>query len=150
VLLSIDKPDINNISRIAELRKNVNKNSELSKRCHRTIYALLVATFYFELQSISKKVSEDRLQCLETIQYRFLEKTIIEFLYKIYSSSLIFITSVKIFSRLEDRRDLYLLYRRFRKYIKFIVCNLDQVQTILVQSPEKSRRKISAFLQSMQ
>jgi len=150
VFLSADKSDIDNISRITKLRKSVNENSELSERCHRTIYALLVTVFYFELRSISKKISGDRLQCLETIQCRLFENTIIEFFYKIYSFLLVFITNVKTLGYLEDRRDLYLLCRRFRKYMKFIVRNLDQIQAILVQSSEKSRRKISAFSQFMQ
>jgi len=90
------------------------------------------------------------LQYLETIQYQLFENIIIEFFYKIYSSLLTFITNVKTFDYLEDRRDLYLLCQQFRKYIKFIIRNLNQIQAILVQSLKKSRRKISAFLQFMQ
>ncbi len=150
VLLSTDEPDIDNTSRMTELRKSVDKNSELSERCYRTIYALLVAAFYFELRSISKKVSGDRLQCLETIRCRLPGETMIELLHKIHPSPLAFITSVKTLGRLEGRRDLCSLCRRFRKHVEFTVRDLDQVQTILVQSPEKPRRKISAFPQSMQ
>lgn len=146
VLLSINELDINNISRMTKLRKSVNENFKLSERCHKTIYALLVTTFYFELRSILKKIFKNRLQCLKTIRYRLFENIIIEFLHKIHFSSLIFITNVKTLDHLKDKRNLCLLCRRFRKHVKFIVRNLDQIQAILVQSLKKSRRKISAFL----
>jgi hypothetical protein len=150
VLLPADEPGIDNTSRMAELRKSVDENPELSERCHRTIYALLVTAFYFELRSIPKKVSGGRLQCLGTIRCRLPGDTIIELLHKIHPSPLAFITNVKTLGHLEGRRDLCSLCRRFRKHVEFTVRDLDQIQAILVQSPEKPRRKISAFPQSMQ
>lgn len=125
VLLFANKSSINNTSQITKLRKSVNKNSKLSKRCHKTIYALLVTIFYFELRSILKKISKDRLQYLETIRCRLFKNTIVKLLHKIYFSLLTFITNVKTLDYLEDKRNLCLLYWQFRKYVKFIVRNLN-------------------------
>jgi len=150
VLLPADEPGIDNTNRMAELRRSVDENHELVERCHRTVYALLVAAFYFELKTTPKKVSGGRLQCLGTIRCRLPGETIVELLQRVHPSPLAFITSTKTLGRLEGRRDLCSLCRRFRKHVEFTVRDLDQIQDIQVQSSEKARRKISAFPQSMQ
>ena len=53
VLLLINESDIDNISRMSELQESVRLNSQLMKSCRKTLYALLIASFYFELDSSS-------------------------------------------------------------------------------------------------
>lgn len=52
VVLSRNESTINNINRIDKLRQLVHLNSQMIQKCEKTIYALLIAFFYFELSCI--------------------------------------------------------------------------------------------------
>ena len=149
VLLFINESDIDNTSRMSELQKSVRLNSQLRESCRKTLYALLIATFYFELDALSTN-SLDKFQCFGTIRCRLPDEVMIKLLGRIHSSRLTFETSSKKLKYYDGMSDLCSLCKRYRKRVEFNVRDLCQLISIRVQSSERSLRKISAFPQTVQ
>lgn len=149
VVLSRNESTIDNISRMNELRQLV-LNSQMIRECKKTIYVLLIVSFYFELSSISSSLSGNRIRCLEMIRCRLSDQVMMKLLERIHSSRLFFVTHSKALKYYLDKRDLCSSCRRYRKSVKFIVRDLNQLISIYATSARRPRRKISAFSQTMQ
>jgi len=94
VLLPINEPGIDNISRMSELQESVRLNPQLMESCRKTLYALLIATFYFELDTLPTNPL-GQFQCFGTIRCRLPGKVMVQLLGRIHSSHLTFETSSK-------------------------------------------------------
>ena len=150
VVLSRNESTMNNISRMNELRQLVHLNSQMIQECEKTIYALLIVSFYFELSCISSSLSGNRIRCLEIIRCRLSSEVMMNLLERVHFSRLCFVTHSKILRYYLDKRDLCSSCQRYRKSVKFVVRNLDQRTNIYATSSRRSRRKVSAFSQTMQ
>ena len=148
VLLS-DKSTIDNIDRMNELQESVHV-SQMYWDCAKTLYALLIFAFYFELTSMSKRLQEDQYHCRDMIRCRFSENSIVKLLARCDIFNLNFITDVKTLKHYEDNLDLCLLYHQYQKKIDFLIHHSIELVIIYAQSITQERRKISAFSQTMQ
>lgn len=116
---------MNNINRMNKLRQLVHLNSQMIQECEKTIYALLIASFYFELSCILNSLLKNQIRYLKTIRCRLPNEVMMKLLERIYSSRLVFVTHSRALRCYFNKRDLYLLYQRYQKFVKFIVRNLD-------------------------
>ena len=70
------------------------------------MYALLIASFYFELSYIPSLLPEYRIRCLGTIRCRLLGEVMVELLERIYPSRLSFGTHNRALGYYFGKRDL--------------------------------------------
>ena len=150
VILPVNESDIDNISWIDELQQSVLLNMQLMKNCQKTMYALLTAVFYFELNSLSKNMLKDQFQCTKVIQCHLSDEVMIELLKWIHSSCLTFTTNMRTLEQYCDKHNLYLSCQCYQKQIEFSVYNLNQLMNIQIQSAKRSQWKIDVFLQTIQ
>ncbi len=83
VVLPRNEPAIDNTSRMDESRQLVHLNPQMIRECEETIYALLIASFYFELSSISSPLPGNRIRCLGMIPCRLPGEAMVELLKRI-------------------------------------------------------------------
>ena len=150
VVLPRNEPAMDNTSRIDELRQLVHLNPQMIQECEETIYALLIASFYFELSCIPSSLPENRIRCLGTIRCRLPGDVMVELLERIHPSRLSFVTHGRALGYYFGKRDLCPSCRRYRKSVEFTVRDLGQPTSIYITSARRPRRKISAFPQTMQ
>ena len=93
---------------------------------------------------------ENRIYCLKTIRCRCLNEVMMKLFERIHSSRLFFVTHNRILKYYFDKCDLCPLCQRYRKSVKFIVRDLNQLINIYAMSAKRFQRKISAFWQTMQ
>lgn len=146
-VLPTKEPAIDNTDRMHELRETVHV-LEMYWECERTLYALFVTSFYFELIRL-ERIREGLYRCYGTIRCRLSGKSILESLAKINVQNLIFSTDVEILGNYEGRADLCLLCFRYQKKVDFLVRHPTELMTIYGESVVHGRRKISAFPQTM-
>ena len=150
VVLPRNEPAMDNTSRMDELRQLVHLNPRMIQECEETIYALLIASFYFELSCILSLLPEHRIRCLGTIRCRLPGEVIVELLQRIHPSRLSFVTHNRALGYYFGKRDLCPSCRRYRKSVEFTVRDLGQPTNIYATSARRLPRKISAFPQTMQ
>jgi len=109
IFLPINESGIDNTSRMRELRESVHQNLQLMGNCQMTVYALLITTFYFELDGLLRNLSEDRFQCSGMICCRLSGKAIVEVLEQVHSSQLTFVTNTRTLGYYNERCDLCLM-----------------------------------------
>ncbi len=124
VVLSRNEPTMDNTSRMDELRQLVHLNSQMIQVCEETIYALLIASFYFELSCIPSPLLENQIRCLGTIRCRLPGEVMVELLERIHPSRLSFVTHSRALGYYFGKRDLCSSCRRYRKSVEFIVRDL--------------------------
>ena len=149
VLLPTSEPGIDDPSRMGEMQDSVRLDPQLMDNCQKTIYALLIASFYFELDPFPTPPGS-RLQFSGTIRCRLPGEAMVELLGRIHPSRLTFVTETRTLERYDGKRDLRSLCRRYRKRVEFSVRDSGQLVSIQVQSPKRPRRRISGFPQTMQ
>ena len=149
ILLPINEPGIDNTSRMSELQESVRLNPQLMESCRKTLYALLIATFYFELDTLPTNLS-GQFQCFGTIRCRLPGDVMVKLLGRIHSSRLTFETSSKTLGYYGGMSDLCSICKRYRKRVEFNVRDLDQLVSIRVQTSGRPLRKIGAFPQTIQ
>ncbi len=150
VVLPRNEPAMDNTSQMDELRQLVHLNPQMIQECEETIYALLIASFYFELSCIPSPLPEHRIRCLGTIRCRLPGEVMVELLERIHPSRLSFVTHSRALGYYFGKRDLCPSCRRYRKSVEFTVRDLGQPTNIYATSARRPRRKISAFPQTMQ
>ena len=150
VVLPRNEPAMDNTSRMDELRQLVHRNPQKIQECEETIYALLIASFYFELSCIPSPLPGNRIRCLGMIRCRLPGEIIVKLLERVHPSRLSFVTHNKALGYYLGNSDLCPWCRRYRKSVEFTVRDLGQLTFIYATSAKKSRRKISAFPQTMQ
>ncbi len=148
-VLFSDESMIDNTDRMNELRESVHV-SQMYQDCAKTLYALLIFAFYFELTSVLKRLREDQYHCRDTIQCRLSENSIIKLLARCDIFNLEFITDVETLRHYEDNLDLCLLCHQYQKKIDFLICHSIELVIIYAKSVTQERWKISAFSQTMQ
>ena len=144
-VLPSNEPAIDNIDRMDELRESVHV-PQMYQDCKKTLYALLVSEFYFELVS-SERVREGQYRCQGTIRCRLPGTSIVKLLARINISNLVFTTNVETVGDYEGRLDLCALYFRYQKKVDFLIRHPTELVTIYGESVTHGRRKISAFPQ---
>ncbi len=150
VVLPRNEPTMDNTSQMDELRQLVHLNPQMIQECEETIYALLIASFYFELSCIPSPLPENQIRCLGTIRCRLPSEVMVELLERIHPSRLSFVTHSRALGYYFDKRDLYSSCQRYQKSVEFTVRDLGQSTNIYATSVRRPRRKISAFSQTMQ
>ena len=148
-LLPTKEPGIDNTSRMGELRESVHSDSILQENCEETVYALLVTSFYFELDSLPKAHPGGRLLCSGMIRCRLPGEVIIKLLEQLHPFPLSFTTHSRTLGYHHGNHDLCLSCTQYRKHVKFTVRDLDQPITLYARSAKRLPRKISAFPQAM-
>ena len=106
IFLPINEPDIDNTSQMRKLRESVHQNSQLMGNCQMTVYALLITTFYFELDGLPRNLPGDRFQCSGMIRCRLPGKAIVEVLERVHPSQLTFVTNTRTLGYYNERRNL--------------------------------------------
>jgi len=150
IFLPINEPGIDNTSQMHKLRESVHQNPQLMGNCQMTVYALLITTFYFELNGLLRNLSEDRFQCFEMICCRLSNKAIVEVLEQVHPSQLTFVTNTRTLGYYNERRNLCPMCQRYWKNIEFSIRNMSQLTSIGVRSSKQPQWKISAFSKTMQ
>ncbi len=148
VLLS-DESAIDNTDRMDELRESVHV-SQMYQDCAKTLYALLIFAFYFELASVSERLREGQYHCRDTIRCRLSGNSVVKLLARCDIFNLEFITDVETLKHYGDNLDLCLLCHQYQKKVDFLVRHSTELVIIYVKSVTQGRRKISAFSQAMQ
>ncbi len=148
VLLS-DESAIDNTDRMDELRESVHV-SQMYRDCAKTLYALLIFAFYFELASVPKRLREGQYHCRDTIRCRLSGNSVVKLLARCGIFNLEFITDVENLGHYGGNLDLCLLCHRYQKKVDFLIRHSTELVTIYAKSVTQGRRKISAFPQTMQ
>ncbi len=146
-VLPSDEPAIDNTDRMEELRESVHV-PQMYRACRRTLYILLVLTFYFELASV-ERVREGQYRCHGTIRCRSPGLSIVKLLARVNVSNLVFATDVETLGYYGGYKDLCVLCHRYQKKVDFLVRHPTELVTIYGESVTQGRRKISAFPQAM-
>ena len=147
VFLLKNLPALNNTDCMDELRESVHVPQNIED-CKKTLYAMLVSTFYFELYSAL--LQEGRYRCHGMIRCRLPGDAIVKLLTQYYRSSLAFTTDLQTLGYYGGSQDLCISCRRYRMAVKFFVRHPAEPMTIYIQGVTQGRRKISAFPQTMQ
>ena len=150
VLLPTSEPAIDDTSRMSEMQDSVRLNPQLIDICQKTVYALLMASFYFELDGLPRNLPGARFQCSGMIRCRLPGEAMVELLQRVHPSRLTFVANTRILGHYGGKHDLCSLCRRYRKQIEFSVRDLGQSMSIRVQSQKETQRKIGCFPQTMQ
>jgi hypothetical protein len=145
-VLPSNEPAIDNTDRMDELRESVHI-PRMYRDCKKTLYALLVSAFYFELASVPERVREGQYRCHGTIRCRLPGISIVKLLTN--ESNLVFATDVETLGCCGGRTDLCALCHRYQKKVDFLVRHPTELVTIYSESVTQGRRKISAFPQTM-
>lgn len=130
VILPRNEPAMDNTSRMDELRQLVHLNPQMIQECEETIYALLIAIFYFELSCIPSPLPEHRIRHLGTIRCRLPGEVMVELLERIHPCRLSFVTHSRALGYYFGKRDLCPSCRRYRKSVEFTVRDLGQPTNI--------------------
>jgi len=93
-VLSSDESTIDNIDRMDKLRESVHV-SQMYQDCAKTLYALLIFAFYFELASVLERLRESQYHCRGTIRCRLPGNSIVKLLARCDIFNLDFITNVE-------------------------------------------------------
>jgi len=147
-VLPSDEPAIDNTDRMEELRESVHV-PQMYRDCKKTLYALLVPSFYFELASV-ERVREGQYRCHGTIRCRLPGMSIVKLLTRFNVSNLVFLTDVETLGYYGGELDLCVLCHRYQKKVDILVRHPTELVTIYAESVTQGRRKISAFPQAMQ
>ncbi len=150
VFLLSDESTIDNIDHMNELRKSVHIQSRSIEDCEKTLHALIVFAFYFELSNVSEFIREDWYHCRYTIRCRLQRKVVVDLLTWCHKFSLIFVTDVEVLEYYENDLNLCISYHQYQKNIDFFVRHSTEMMIIYVQSVTQERRKINVFSQNMQ
>ncbi len=148
VLLS-DKSTIDNTDRMNELRESVHV-PQMYRDCAKTLYALLISAFYFELTSVPERLREGQYHCHDTIRCRLSGNSIVKLLARCDIFNLEFITDVENLKHYEHNLDLCLLCHRYQKKVDFLIRHSIELVIIYVKNVTQGRRKINTFPQTMQ
>ena len=106
IFLPVNEPSIDNTSRMGELRQSVLLDTQLMENCQKTMYALLTAAFYFELDSLPKYTPGGRFQCSGMIRCRLPGEAMVELLKRIHPSRLAFTANMRTLGQYCGKRDL--------------------------------------------
>ena len=150
VSLPENEPRIDDTSRLEELKNIVLLDRSLLRNSQETIYALIIASFYFELDHKPMAREGTRIRCFGRIRCRLSGEAIIKVLEHIQISRLTFVTSSGMLGVYKGKGDLCPLCQRYRKQVEFSVLDLNDIISIYVLSPGKPKRNISSFPQSIQ
>jgi len=148
-LLPSNEPAIDNVDRMTEMRESVHV-PEIVQDCKKTLFALLVSAFYFELRDIPEKARDGRCHCFGTIRCRLPGTAVVNLLRQCNTSNLVFLTAAETLGHYEGELDLCSSCHRYQKFVDFSIRHPSELVTIYVQSVTQGRRKISAFPQTMQ
>ena len=149
VFLLKNLPALDNIDCMDELRESVHVPQSIQD-CRKTLYALLVSAFYFELYNAPRFLREGRYHCHGTIRCRLPGDAIVKLLTQFCRSSLAFTTDLQTLGYYEGNQDLCISCRRYQMKVEFFVRHPAEPMTIYIQGVTQGRRKISAFPQTMQ
>ncbi|KAL9127045.1 MAG: hypothetical protein Q9217_004009 [Psora testacea] len=114
-VLPSDEPAIDNTERMVELQESVHV-PEMYQMCKKTLYALLVSEFYFELANV-ERVREGQYHCRGTIRCRLPGIPFVKLLRLYNVSNLIFRTDVETVGYYGGESDLCPLCHRYQKKI---------------------------------
>ena len=138
--LPSDEPVINNTNRMGEMRESVHV-PQIFRNCKKTLYALLVSAFYFELASAPERVREGQYRCHGTIRCRLPGMSIVKLLTRFNVSNLVFATDVETLGYCGGRIDLCVLCHRYQKKVDFLVRHPTELVTLYCESVTQGRRK---------
>ena len=147
--LPSNEPAIDNVDRMAEMRESVHV-PDMIQNCKRTLYALLISAFFFELRCTPERIREGQYYCRGIIRCRLPGITIVNLLKQYNTSHLGFVTDLETLGFYEGTLDLCGLCHRYQKSVDFSIHHPDEFVSIYVQSITQGRRRISAFPQKIQ
>lgn len=147
--LPSDEPGINNTERMDEMRRSVHTPNVI-RGCEKTLYALLISAFYFELDTIPDRVREGWYHCRGMIRCRLPGMAVVELLAKCKATNMIFGIGNDTLAYYGAKLDICISCHRYQKPVEFYVRHPTESVTIHIESLLQGKRKISAFPQSMQ
>ncbi len=140
-VLPSDEPAIDNTDRMDELRESANV-SQMYRDCEKTLYALLISAFYFELAPDPERVREGQYHCRGTIRCRLPGISIVKLSTNINVSNLVFITDIETLGYYGGDLNLCVSCHRYQKKVDFMVRHPTEFVTINAESVTQGRRKI--------
>lgn len=149
VALSSTAPAMDDVDRMNELRSYVHAQPNSDDERQRIIYALLAATFYFELNSIPTFYC-GRYFCHGTIRCRLKGVAIQQVLGRLHGSGLAFMTEQETLGYYAPSKDFCQSCYRYRKQVRFVVRQVSETVNLHLQSTRQGKRSISAFPATMQ
>ncbi|KAL6722253.1 hypothetical protein ACLMJK_001360 [Lecanora helva] len=148
VKLNGERPAMDDVSRMEELRELVQSQDSSESRYEQTAFALLVSTFFFELNSMPLFYG-GLYYCRGNIRCRLPGKTLCEALQRMNESRLVFMTDDEIVGHFLAYKDLCVKCKRYDKDVDFTVRHPGDAISIYLQSPTRGKRRLSAFPQSI-
>ena len=147
ILISEKKARIDDIDQMKDLRRYVQLQSSDHDDRVKIAVALLMASFYFELEIILILKTE-QYECQDSIRCRNDSKTIIDALIQLLDLHLEFNTDIVILERV-SQEDICEACRLYRKRIMIRIRHLDDNVNLYIKFDASDRRKISDFPHSM-
>jgi len=149
VYIPSDALAIDDIDRMDQLRDYVHTQPHNDRFRRVTAFALLVATFFFELTS-EPLFQNGKVYCKGTIRCRLKGSAICQTLTRIHPSDLVFLAENEIIGYYKGDEDLCSRCHRYQKEVEFAIRHLNEPMTIYLQSPLHGKRRISGFPQTIQ
>lgn len=148
ILLSGDGPVMGDVERMQELRQCANVPSRHEELCKQTAFALLVASFFFELDDMPI-FHNGQYHCKGTIRCRLRGQSICEALEQLCGKGLTFMTEKKVLGYLESSQDPCDECARYRKTVQFLVRHPSDPTSISMRCVKNGIRLIGGFPQTV-
>lgn len=142
-------PDIDNITRMDEWRDTVRQQSTALARCEEVVSALLVSSFFFELEK-PPEYERGFFRCDGFIRCRSNCNNVVKAVERLCDNEMEFLLDSGVVAIFEGRNDICRWCQRYRKKITFYVRHPSDQVTLSLRMGEHSCRRLSGFPQTME
>jgi len=149
VYLSGESPAMDDVERMQELRQCASASARQEGRCRQTGFALVVASFFFELD-IAPVFQGGQYYCKGTIRCRLEGQVVSHTLKRLCKTGLTFMTDKDVLGYFQFDEDLCDECFRFRKNVQFFVRHPSDMIKISMACNSNGTRTISGFPQTIQ
>ena len=140
---------IDEVERVVEHADTITDSAVCTKQCERVLYALVVASLYFELCEAPIFLAGSRLLCSGTIRARIQGKILVKLLTKLSPCALKFVTKTEELGSYQASDDLCPECYCYQLPVSFIVRDTSEPILISLESRLRGTRKLSAFPQTI-
>ena len=141
--------DIDDITKMDDLRKSVHIQHEGPSQRRQVISALLATSFFFELD-YPPQLESGFYRCEGSIRCRNQGEAVINALSQLHSSQMEFVTDTGLVASFGGRQDICSWCHRYCKHITFYIRHPTETVTLYLKVDAQHRRRISGFPQTME
>ena len=142
--ISEDEPVMNEIERMNELRVAVHANLKDRQQFHKIAFAFLVSFFFFKLTSLSL-FHDGKFYCRGAIRCRLNEFKACTVLKRLSRFKCVFLNDNELLEYLEPNNDCCEKCRRYQRRVEFIVRDLTEPVSLLIQNIQYGKRAVDGF-----